>query len=89
MWKQEKKITCEIQHSQRFAQFDCIYELTPASTRIMGVLTGDDDEGKAISRELPRFADELGDHQIWFRVFHILHCNCQTLLKQRKQSARV
>jgi hypothetical protein len=31
----------------------------------------------------------LGDHQIWFRVFHILHCNCQTLLKQRKQSARV
>ena len=26
-------------------QFDSVYELTPASTRIMGVLTGEDDEG--------------------------------------------
>eukprot|EP00435_Cladocopium_sp_Y103_P013579 s350_g3.t1 len=30
-------------------QFDCIYELTPASTRIMGVLTGDDDEGRMLN----------------------------------------
>eukprot|EP00438_Fugacium_kawagutii_P032998 Skav236190 [mRNA] locus=scaffold3111:145746:150866:+ [translate_table: standard] len=33
--------------SEKQAGFDCIYELTPASTRIMGVLTGDDDEGTA------------------------------------------
>ena len=28
------------------AQFDSIYELTPASSRVMGVLTGDDEEGR-------------------------------------------
>ena len=26
-------------------QFDSIYELTPASSRVMGLLTGDDEEG--------------------------------------------
>ncbi|CAJ1386028.1 unnamed protein product [Effrenium voratum] len=29
-------------------QFDSVYELTPASSRIMGVLTGDDDEGRML-----------------------------------------
>eukprot|EP00434_Breviolum_minutum_P038393 symbB.v1.2.034055.t1/scaffold4328.1/size41134/2 len=30
-------------------QFDSVYELTPASTRIMGVLTGEDDEGRMLN----------------------------------------
>jgi len=29
-------------------QFDSIYELTPASSRVMGVLTGDDEEGRML-----------------------------------------
>jgi len=29
-------------------QFDSVYELTPASSRVMGVLTGDDEEGRML-----------------------------------------